>query len=365
MRFLNKLLSFLFINSKINSLLEHHELYMIAESKTAKIIYKKLIRQYLGLGFPLSFLPGTEAYAARINLLSVIARLEEYRQNSTLDNIYIHLFKRTLASIKYSLDRERFQGDKVWGANRLNPFFYLTQMGVIFVGLLARINFKLPPQLEFLGDYIVLLDHLLIPLYIITFVMLVLVMCVHFTLYFATEILLNSLNSLIMEPFIFAYEVLKQFFEKEQFTQIPSIEYSELDPLRKTIDMNGEVIETDKQARLEIPKCYPTTEKTLIEGSKELINSFKFHQNTLFFKAYKNTGFFQQDKEIIQDSHAQLKAMQAFYWFALQLFPIELSEIIFDCCVKTPTLGLLSPRLRNLTHKTAEEELNYSNYAII
>lgn len=71
----NNFISYLFINSKINSLLLYTAVYdnsssirrINNEGLEAKSIYKIQIRRYLGLGFFSSFIPGTEAFLARKN----------------------------------------------------------------------------------------------------------------------------------------------------------------------------------------------------------------------------------------------------------------------------------------------------------
>lgn len=124
----NKIFSFFFINSKINSLLlETANQQFAMEALIAKSIYKKQIRRYLGLGFILSFLQDTDPFKARINLLSVIEKGEEESQNPIIRSPF-HIFVRTfidmMTAVKNDFTESLLEKKELqWGINRFNPFF--------------------------------------------------------------------------------------------------------------------------------------------------------------------------------------------------------------------------------------------------
>ncbi|MBA3535832.1 MAG: hypothetical protein H0T84_04370 [Tatlockia sp.] len=143
----NEFFSFIFINSKINTLLfaltvkdNHYQLsstLAIMEAEESKAIYKKQIRRYLGLGFFLSFIPGTEPFLARKALLSSILILESLDRlggQKAIEWFDTNIFIRTFFSILYHNFKTDFvtillkKDDKFAGINRLNPFFYPTKL---------------------------------------------------------------------------------------------------------------------------------------------------------------------------------------------------------------------------------------------
>ncbi|MBA2657650.1 MAG: hypothetical protein H0U70_11840 [Tatlockia sp.] len=128
---INRLFSYFFINSKINSLLDElTDQTFLNNALSAKSIYKIQIRRYLGLGFFLSFIPGTEAFIARINLLSVIESCEE-QAISWIVTTPFYLINRAINVIADGISNESFLEllqKKSWGINRLNPFFYLMRL---------------------------------------------------------------------------------------------------------------------------------------------------------------------------------------------------------------------------------------------
>lgn len=237
---LSEFISFLFINSKINSLLFFNSMRgmrfgaqgLIEEAMVAKSIYKKQIRRYLGLGFFLSFIPGTESYLARKNLLSVISRIEakveESGKNSDAINP-LHFFMRTFYALTYNHLEVDFseiliQENYLAGINRLNPFLYLTQLAKLLIlnsyNLLCNLKEKAP---NFVQITLWLFCPIILPIYMTG----LLACLIGLVCYFITELILNSLNTLLIEPFQFVFEVIMQNVKNShlEFSYLPTDDY--------------------------------------------------------------------------------------------------------------------------------------------
>lgn len=94
--FLNHPLIFLFISARGNAFISTAEATnndwsmqknTIDNAKQAKNIYDRQIRRYLGLGFLLSFIPGTEAFIARKEYLSSLVHLQNEFNRSQITNL--------------------------------------------------------------------------------------------------------------------------------------------------------------------------------------------------------------------------------------------------------------------------------------
>jgi hypothetical protein len=356
----NRVFSFLFINSKINSLLfwlssglQNNSVFItprINEAKIAKSIYKKQIRRYLGLGFFFSFIPGTEAFLARETLLANIEKLESTMDG--IDNLIpwvmktpLHIFVRTYLSIvinnyKHTIASILFgQEEEPERLNRLNPLLYPAQL--IFSFIIFIINSSGPFSIiNFIKDLPLILK---IPVYPILF----LIGCIVFPvlmisviLYFTTELILNSLNTLVIEPFKFAYEVIHQLITNWDldFASMPTDDYNKINTIIGAIDKK--LIDEAKQtSSLHI---YQAEKLTLIESTEALVNSMEKHRDSFFFELYKKTNLFQKDEKTIAASYNQLANLRKFSYFThkemLNQFPKELKVRIKDTCFELDTL---------------------------
>ncbi|MBA3535834.1 MAG: hypothetical protein H0T84_04380 [Tatlockia sp.] len=343
----NKIFSFLFINSKINSLLfwvvgeVSKEWLAVHDANMAKSIYKKQIRRYLGLGFFLSFIPGTEAFLARTTLLTKIEILESMKEPGG-DNLIpaimktpLHIFVRTFFSIiflnyNHKLKSVLFKSKPYVQLNRLNPFIFPIQ----FFMLVFRFIDQNPEEFDSLRNLHPLLKILVFPPFFIVYCILCLILILSFVLYLTTELILNSLNTLIVEPFKFAYEVLHQLVSSRnsEFAYMPSDDYNNLSQLLNAIDNN----QIDAALEAMALNVYQTKELTLIEGPENLITSIETHRNSFFYKVNKNRGLFLKNEQTIADSYKQFENLRSFSYFRHHelpnVFPKELTQQIANIC---------------------------------
>ncbi|MBA3536865.1 MAG: hypothetical protein H0T84_09685 [Tatlockia sp.] len=351
----NELLSFIFINSKINTILfsltsstvaRYHPEYVtmgIEDAKETKAIYKKQIRRYLGFGFFLSFIPGTEPFLARNALLSSITKLESLEyivgEKILLPVFHSNIFFRTLFSILYHNLNTDFstillnRDTRFVGLNRLNPFLYPTKLFTFLLDLninsLSRLFHgiqNLPLILK-----IPVYSALFIPVSIIAISLITALL-----LYFATELVLNSLHTLLVEPFIFAYEVLYQLIESWglDLAYMPTTDYKQVNRLVTAID--DQLINDAKQNdNLHINL---TNDLTLIESTEKVINSMEKHRNSFFLRLNKDHNLETLGDKTIKNSYNQLEFLRKFSYFTYiemaNVFPKELTQNILDTWLK-------------------------------
>ncbi len=342
----NKFFSFLFINSKINSLLfwirvdtgldymSDLESELVNNATIAKSIYKKQIRRYLGVGFVLSFIPGTEPFKARENLLANIERLEsEEVLIPWFMKTPIHILARhTIGPIHQHFEEDfitiiRGNNEYFGGLNRLNPLLYPVHLFILFVRFLDH-------NLDFseweLGYLHPLLKLPIVTILFIIYSIFCLVSGAFCLVYLITELILNTLNTLIVEPFQFAYEVIHQLISTWglEYASMPTDDYNKVNQILNAID-NTLMYDALKTNSL---KVYQTPELTLIESSKDLIDSMQKHRNSFFFQLNKETGLLQKDDKTIENSYNQLLNLQQFFYFTHKEmpheFPIELKQQI-------------------------------------
>ncbi|MBA2655951.1 MAG: hypothetical protein H0U70_03090 [Tatlockia sp.] len=289
------------------------DLKMIAEALSAKSIYKKQIRHHLGLGFFLSFIPGTEAFRAREHLLAIIIKYEE-QDDSGIIKILSHIFYRTLFIVKTVImnhkdSSEILSGKKNsnWGINRLNPFYYILHF-------LQSFEMRDFPTQEFSG---VLLMILLCVIGIVVY-------CLSLILYIATEFLLNALHTLLIEPFLFAYEVFAQQIKNPnmEYVLISTEDYTKVAKIVNALDPENLI--TNVETSQEI---------TLVVGTERKINRYEKHRNSFFFKRYKDSDLFEQTTKSILEVHTPLQ-INAFRFFNKFRLPNDILIKIADTLLK-------------------------------
>jgi hypothetical protein len=357
----SEFLSFMFINSKINSLLfylavgdEDFQPYKITrgidDAKEAKAIYKKQIRGYLGLGFFLSFIPGTEPFLARKALLSSILNLEsldDIAGGKAIPGFMKNIFTRTLFALLYHYSNTDLatillkRDDKFAGPNRLNPFLYPTKLFVFTLEMTAPSLQKLFYGIE---DLPLILK---IPVYAslavigsIATIAIVIGLLINFT----TELVLNSLNTLLFEPFIFVFEVLQQLVNSWglDLAYMPAEDYKKVDRLITAIDENliNDVKQNDSL------RINTTTDLTLIESTEKVIDTMEKHRNSLFFKVNKDTNLEKIQPATIKNSYNQLELLRKFSYFThiemANEFPKELTHNILDTWLKINSKDLVN-----------------------
>ncbi|MBA3536607.1 MAG: hypothetical protein H0T84_08365 [Tatlockia sp.] len=337
----NKLFSFIFINSKINTLLFFEKMTnnSIVEPLVAKIIYKKQIRRFLGLGFFLSFIPGTDAFKARDNLFETILQLEsQLRFNTSPDPIKqfmgwlitspLHIFFRTFVAITYeNLAKEFpdiiFRKEDIGGVNRLNPFLYPTKLFCMFLDN----NNTLIDSIFFNNSIPFILR---IPIYAVGAI-LIAVFALIALLYFTTELILNCTNTLLVEPFRYAFETIYQLVTSWNldFRYIPSADYPKINKILHTVDKK--LIDAEENSALQ---AYQTPDLTLIESTDKIIAAFEKHQNSLFYRINKDKNLVNQSRREILNSYNELENLRTFSYFTHKempnLFDSALTQKIID-----------------------------------
>jgi hypothetical protein len=282
---------------------------IIAEALTAKSIYKKQIRHHLGLGFFLSFIPGTEAFKAREHLLAIILKCEE-QDDSGIIKILFHIFQRTFFVLKtVIMDHEDpseilfGKNNSNWGINRLNPFFYILHF-------LQSIEGRDCPT-DSCGGVIlgVLLSTIGIIVYGISII-----------LYILTEPLLNALHTLLIEPFIFAYEVLDQQIKN------PNMDYA-LISTEEFIKVN-KIVNALDPANL-ITNVETSQELTLVVGTEAKIVTYEKHRTSFFFKKYKDSDLFEQSSKSLVEVYSSLQ-INAFRFFNKDVLTNDIINKIAD-----------------------------------
>jgi hypothetical protein len=346
----NRFFSFLFINSKINSLLfwisldedldsdDEPESKVIVEAIIAKSIYKKQIRRYFGLGFFLSFIPDTEPFKARENLLANIEILESFEDLIPgFMKTPLHIFTRNLVGPMYHHMEDNFitilrgNNDNFGGLNRLNPLLYPIQLILAISKFID--NILQDSEWEF-PRLPLILKIAVYPILFILYCIYSLTLGTFLLLYFTIELILNTLNTLIVEPFQFAYEVIHQLISTWglEFASMPTDDYSKVNQLLNAVDntLMYEALTTDSL------KIYQTTELTLIESTDTLINSMQKHRSSYFFQLNKDSDLFQKDDKTIADSYNKFTNLRQFSYFTHKEmpneFPKELKQDISDLC---------------------------------
>jgi hypothetical protein len=332
----------------------------------AKTIYKKQIRRYLGLGFFLSFIPGTEAFRARENLFETIMHLEANNLKGgellpRLMNSPLHIFFRTFAAIAYfniesSFSQILFRKNDIGGLNRLNPFLFLTKL---FFMVLKHSN----PLIDFLFFNSRMPFILKIPIFTLG-AMVVAVLALVAVLYFITELILNSLNTLLVEPIRFVFEVLHQFV-KSWITSMPSADYPKVNRIVEAVD--GKLINEAKLSNS--LQVYQTKELTLVESTDEIIGSFEKHRNSFFYEINKDRDLFKDisSLETISIAYNQSENLRKFSYFThkemLNQFPKELNKKIIETCLKLNDDQRMNYLMKLMNIKSSEESQPSENSA--
>ncbi|MBA2710998.1 MAG: hypothetical protein H0U57_10435 [Tatlockia sp.] len=354
MAYLNLVFNFLFVNSKINTLLFFcstgegfgydisEELF--DESTVAKSIYKKQIRRFLGLGFFLSFIPGTEPYIARKELFSTIEKLESKMGESEEKPMYglvkspFHMLARTLMVLVYFHVNSDF--DKVFPdvgqLNRLNPFLYPFELLKFFFLRMLQFFDQSEPEDEEEQEpewpsFLLIISVIAVIIVLPVFFAINILILSYLGLYFITELALNSLNSLLIEPFKFIYEAIEQFMLTQSlgFTYLPTNEYQKINKLLEALNKE-KLEETDIEKSIVL---YKTKEFTLLEAPEKLILPYENHRNSCFFQFYKDSDLFQKSSETIRASNNLFTNLSTFSYFSRTYIPQDVIKLIANTCL--------------------------------
>ncbi len=305
----------------------HRDGILFNNTLTAKSIYKKQIRRYLGLGFFLSFIPGTDAFLSRNLLLNAIEKLEaNIQENENGNNFFISspyhiIWRLVIALIYYNVEKDLgtilVPANSFQGLNRLNPLLYIFQglraLILLFHDYFPRQNFHAAV------DSSILLKMIIFPIITVLWLIGIAFLLLGTSLYFLTEVLLNSLHTLVVEPLIFSYEAIYQLVTSWsfEFKLVPNEDYSKLMRLINALEVNEGLSQVTEGP-----------EFTLIEASEKLQSEIEVQKESTFFKFYRGTDLFEQDNQVIREAHTRMESLYAFNLFFKQVLPVELREDI-------------------------------------
>lgn len=348
----NRFFRFLFISSTINSLLSIRKTKLsqkpelAIEALNAKSIYKKQIRRYLGLGFLLSFIPGTEAFKSREALVQSIFVLEAnvalhgsalyviFRPFFILYSHFIRIYQNP-NELPLRINPEGLEPlEKAPdGLNPLNPFFYVLHF---FSYLLMQVIHRSHKSADLLSSP---LKYLIIGLDTLARRLLEALLFIIFILFIITELVLNSLNTLLIEPFKFAFEVIVQLGQTWdfEFAYLPTDEANKLNNLIEAV--------ANVQLEREPNSNVKTSKYTLILVPAKLIKTIENHRNSYFFKQNKDTDLFQKTKPEIREAYnLPIVITYLMQTQILNGFPTEIIQFIFSLCLELnsvePSLSL-------------------------
>ncbi|MBA3537626.1 MAG: hypothetical protein H0T84_13630 [Tatlockia sp.] len=344
MEMLDRILTFVFINTKAKARLfrqyssdEEH----VLQVNHAKLIYEKQIKRYLfGLGFFLSFIPGTEAFIARKELYTSLIthpassyELADPILGALLGTITKYTYSR-FGRFNFDFDEAFYKiihgtGAKSWLLHPFNIFQYLA-------GMLEFMRNFFWHQYEFDSSINQLTRSFFGILLAIDFLLLVAVI---FLLVIPTEFVLNAIDTLIFDPIRFIVGEIKQsydYYDKE-FLYVPTEEYNKVtmikDALNTSAQENPLTIISANQFTLEIT-------------SSEKKNQYTTYANGFFFKTYKNDPMFlEKDYKSIAATHRTLENLERFYFFN------KSSATLPNDVVKLITATSLEPEMNQIELK--------------
>ena len=225
---------------------------------------------------------------------------------------------KTLAYVREKKFKEILLGET--GINRLNPLFYLGFLIGSFMFLSGMLFHRLLP----LNARAYVYPPLLIILSVVggTYAL----------LYLLTELTLNSLHTLFVEPFIFAYEVIHQLVThwSVEFTYTPTEDYLKVNKMLVAIGNN----------QPGSGKSYSTKELTLIETREEEISFYKKHHESFFFKFYKDTTLFNKDPVRIAKSYSLFVNLYRSTYFSKKELPKDVLRYTANTCFKLDSLDI-------------------------
>ncbi|MBA3536864.1 MAG: hypothetical protein H0T84_09680 [Tatlockia sp.] len=184
-------------------------------------------------------------------------------------------------------------------------------------------------------------------------------------LIYVTELVLNSLHTLFVEPFIFAFEVLQQLINSWglDLAYMPTEDYRQVDRLITAIG-DDSISNAKQNDNLHIIQ---TKDLTLIESTKKVIESMEKHRHSFFLKIIKNKDLENIGVETIESSYNQLELLRKFSYFTriemAHEFPKELTHTILDTWLKINSADFLNYAMGldfvepvQLEHEDAEHE---------
>lgn len=365
---INDFFSFVFINSKINSVIFELEAELklnqegsaelskvLTEGRQAKLIYKKQIRRYLGLGFFLSFIPGTDAFRSREALSNFIHKVEtnesELFDEGNILSFPFNILWTTFRALYHSWEKiivgEISYKEDLKGLNPLNPFLYLTHLVVLLIKpIFEWMNTPIKKDDDNFLDSLFSFSK---PLAFVFFIILSLItyilgipIAILLVLFLATELVLNSLNTLFIEPVKFAFEAIQQLVETWgfEFACLPTEDFEKLEYL-----IEAEDIELFKELSTKNQFSSQTSELSFIVNSPKAIKTLKEEHHSFFFEQNKDKNLFRENnRKKIRANYNEFTNLKIFYFFTKQIellnvFPTELTKSIFDLCLKSDLLS--------------------------
>lgn len=263
-----------------------------------------------------------------------------------------HIFARTLLFIPTLCSRKILEREDIsfWQLNRLNPFLYLSQ--------LIKYIFSIPnPAGNSRWLHLLLLLVITVPVLILG-----LIFIINIPFFIIAEFTLNSLNTLLVEPFLFGYKVIRQSFTDWTFSYFPSDNFLKLNRLLSITHTEDATFEFKIYGAY-----YLTRELALLVAPEETLICYEKHQNSFFFKTYKHTSLFQKDNQTIVTAYNELENLRVFSYFSRNLLPKELRKSIIEICLQLDlnstievdiiTLEMQVPYIKLLQEKIVENRI--------
>ncbi|MBA3537816.1 MAG: hypothetical protein H0T84_14605 [Tatlockia sp.] len=336
---LDYLFKFLFINSKGKALInsahlinngKHRPVLLnyynpIVDAEDAKSIYEVQIRRYLGLGFLFSFIPGTEAFTARTEYFGSLLSLHNYIKvdgaANNSDQPYLHYIRLTplyfldnfvgeiytippfnerssLSDLPFNIDHlKQVDWYKTLGHTLLNPIKIVSFLLRLFHCSLVALVFSVL-------NYCVLAEALrwttqmlFLPLHVVVAIAEA-----------SVDLVLNCLDTLLLDPLRFVHEIAKQFLflqnKSHEFVYIPSEEYGGIDNIDNILKINQS---NDRFKNLVTQSTNQTLSLFFTDAGKE-----QYLEESRFYKRMKEMDYFANSQNFSQMSKAKIQTLKLF-----------------------------------------------------
>lgn len=308
-------LTFLFISSKTNARLM---MKIDNASRPAKIIYEKQIRRYLfGIGFIFSFIPGTEAFRARMELLETL-----------MGYLYTHpgeFFMPIGNAIEMSILDFSFKKSVDYAISgktesRLHPFNlfqYVLIAQVSLVAYVCDINNHIP-------FWIIAMTSFLNSLLLVAIGTMMLIV----------EFALRIADSIIFEPIRFFIEELKEKFDNDGKTFI----YLPEEELNVAVALDLAIHKSPNKAQA-LEHYSSRNFKLILANAEESIRISRC-KASLFSQKYSCHALIGRSDSWIATTWTLLQNLMQFFIYAKsECIPGDIFEVIEKICEQVVNQG--------------------------